>query len=82
MSETPTLYESSTNEHTFGPDFSTSPTSVQEPVEVKPVSWDGPNDPKNPQNWSAWKKWMVMSVTGIVTVNVCVLRVVLSAVTN
>lgn len=94
MSETPTLYESSTNEpevaaaecerylDTFSPDFSTTPTSVQEPLEVKPVSWDGPHDPKNPQNWSARKKWMVMSVTGIITVNVYVLQLALSTVAS
>ena len=86
MSDTPTLYEFSIDDpeaastefgsrvDAYGPDSSETPTPVNEPVETKPVSWDGPNDQKNPQNWSASKKWLVMSVNAITTVNVCVVR--------
>jgi len=86
MSETPTLYEPSIDNpealaagferrlDTYGPDFSQRPSPVDEPVETKPISWDGPHDPKNPQNWSTSRKWLVMAVNGIITVNVYVLR--------
>ncbi|KAF9648346.1 MFS general substrate transporter [Thelephora ganbajun] len=80
MSETPTLYESSINDpgtiadernlDAYVPDCLETPTPVNEPIEVKPVSWDGPHDPKNPQNWPASRKWLVTSVIGIITVNV------------
>lgn len=70
MPETPALYESSTD--TYSLDFSETPTPTNEPVEAKPVSWEGPHDPKNPQNWSEARKWLIMSVTGIITVNVYV----------
>ena len=85
MADTQTLYELSINEHeaiatelgrpldTYGPgSLETLVAPANEPVEGKPVSWDGPNDPDNPQNWSASKKWLVMFVTGVITVNVCV----------
>ena len=82
--ETPTLYEPSINypeaiatEHerrfdTYDPGSSETLAPVNEPVERKPISWDGPNEPNNPQNWSASKKWLVMTVTGIITINVYV----------
>jgi len=94
MSETPTLCEPSINERdvvapafvrcpdTRGPGFPETPTPANEPVEVKPVSWDGPHDKRNPQNWSASRKWLVLSVNGIVTVNVYVQQVMFSAVTS
>lgn len=81
MSRTPTLCDSSTDNteadprlDVYDPEFSETPTPVNEPVEVKPVSWDVPYDPKNPQNWSPSRKWLVMSVNAIVTVNVYVFR--------
>jgi hypothetical protein len=82
MSETPTLCESSVNDPEVvvagfelplgppSPGFSGTQTPVNEPAEVKPVSWDGLHDPKNPQNWSPSRKWLVMSVNSIITVNV------------
>jgi len=94
MSVTPTPHELPVNEpkamaaesgrhlDAYGPEFSETPTPVNEPVEVEPVSWDGPHDPKNPQNWSASRKRLIMFVNGIITVNVYVLRVVFSAVTS
>lgn len=85
MSETQlTLYEPSINDpaatdtelvrhlDTFDPGSLETLAPVNEPVEGKPVSWDGPNDPDNPQNWSASKKWLVMAVNGIITINVYV----------
>lgn len=57
---------------TFGPGSLETLAPVNEPVEGKPVSWDGPNDPNNPQNWSPSKKWLVMAVNGIITINVYV----------
>jgi len=66
----------------YGPEYSETPTPVNEPVEVEPVSWDGPHDPKNPKNWSASRKRLITFVNGIITVNMYVLRVVFSAVTS
>jgi len=65
-----------------GPDFPKTPTPVIEPVEAKPVSWDGPHDQKNPRNWSASRKWLVMSVNEIIAANVYVLRVTSSTVAS
>ena len=88
VSETPTPYESSTNHpevgaaelerrlNTYHLDSSeTSTQPVGEPADAKPVSWDGPHDSKNPQNWSTLRKWLVMTVNGIIAVNVYVLWV-------
>ena len=89
MSKTPPVDEPSINDHevvtvkferylgTYAPDSLESLGPVIEPIEAKPVSWDGPRDPQNPQNWSASKKWLIMAVNGITTINMYVLWVVL-----
>jgi hypothetical protein len=86
-SETPTLFEPSINDpgvlaaefgqclDAYGPGFRETPTPVNEPVEVKPVSWDGPHDPKNPRNWPTSRKWLVTAVNSILTINVYALWV-------
>ena len=85
MSETPKVNKSTINTpevvviefvrrlDTYGPNSSEILAPVVKPVEVKPVSWDGPNDPKNPQNWTSSKKWSIMAINGIVAINVYVL---------
>jgi len=84
MAETQTLYEPSISDpeaitielgrplDASGPGSLETLVALVDPVEGKPVSWDGPDDPNNPQNWSASKKWLVMFAIGVITVNVCV----------
>lgn len=77
----------STGRKTFDERTMDERTVVEEPEEEEEqdaqredpnrVQWP-PGDPANPQNWPTWRKWSVTVLCGLLTINVCVQKRLIS----